>query len=167
MSEPEKTEKKDAKGNMSLQKRTAARMAAVQCLYTLAINGEALSPAQQVVLLKKQLSNNRSEQKLQVGEAVEPNYKLMESLLDGIEKWGPDIDKRLNSTLSAQWKRERMSPLLVAILRCGIFELFFDRDVNPKIIVNEYARLTRSFFAEAEVDFVFAALSKLSHQHHG
>jgi transcription antitermination protein NusB len=167
MSEPEKSEKKDTKGNVSLQKRTAARMAAVQCLYTLAMNGETLSPAQQVVLLKRQLSNNRSEQKLQVGEAVEPNYKLMETLLDGIEKWGPDIDKRLNSALSTQWKRERMSPLLVAILQCGIFELFFDKEVSPKIIINEYTKLTRSFFADAEVDFVFAALSKLSRQYNG
>jgi N utilization substance protein B len=151
--------------NMSLQKKSAARMAAVQALYMLAVNGEKMSPAQQVVMLRKQLAGNKTEQKLQVGSSVEPNYKLMESLLDGIEKRGIEIDTRLNNTLSAEWKRERMSPLLLAILQCGIFELFFDKEVNTKIIVNEYTRLTRHFFADAEVNFVHAALSKLVQQY--
>jgi len=155
------------KHNPSLQKKTAARMAAVQCLYTLAVGGEKLSPAQQLVILKKQLLNNKTEQKLQVGVPLEPNYKLLQTLLEGIDKWHTDIDSRLDSTLSTEWKRERMSPLLVAILQCAIFEMFFDKEISAKIMVDEYTRLTRSFFAEAEVGFVHAALSKLAQKYHG
>lgn len=151
--------------NSSLQKKTAARMAAVQALYTLAVNGEKLTPAQQVLILKKQLVGNKDEQKLQVGNAVEPNYKLMETILDGIEKRGVEINSRLDSTLSEDWKRERMSPLLLAILQCGIFELFFDKEINTKIVIDEYTRLSRHFFADAEVNFVHAALSKLVRQY--
>ncbi|NBO17797.1 MAG: transcription antitermination protein NusB [Proteobacteria bacterium] len=151
--------------NASLKQRSAARMAAVQCLYTLSVGGEALSPAQQVQILKKQLANNKPEQKLQVGDAIEPNYKLVENILDGIEKRGVEINSRLDNTLSTDWKRERMSPLLLAILQCGIFELFFDKEIAPKIVIDEYTRLTRHFFADAEVDFVHAALSKLSRQY--
>ena len=154
-----------AKPNSSLQKKAAARMAAVQALYTLAVNGEKLTPAQQVVILKKQLGGNKDEQKLQVGNAIEPNYKLMETILDGIEKRGIEINARLDSTLSDEWKRERMSPLLLAILQCGIFELFFDKEINTKIVVDEYTRLSRHFFADAEVHFVHAALSKLVRQY--
>ncbi len=154
-----------AKPNSSLQKKAAARMAAVQSLYTLAINGEQRSPAQQVNLLRKQLAGNKDEQKLRVGTAHEPNYKLMETILDGIEKRGADIDVRLDATLSAEWKRDRMSPLLLAILQCGIFELFFDKEVKHKIVIDEYTRLTRHFFADAEVNFVHAALSKLVRQY--
>jgi len=154
-----------AKPNSSLQKKAAARMAAVQSLYTLAINGEKLSPAQQVLILKKALAGNTDEQKLRVGNKVEPNYKLMETILDGIEKRGLEINSRLDSTLNQEWKRERMSPLLLAILQCGIFELFFDKDVNQKIILDEYTRLSRHFFADAEVNFVHAALSKLVRQY--
>jgi len=156
----------NAKPNPSLQKKTAARMAAVQCLYTLAVGGEKLSPAEQVVILKKQLVNNKGEQKLQVGVPLEPNYKLLETLLEGVEKWQDSIDERLVNTLGEGWKRERLSPLLIAILQCAIFELFFDKDVKPKIIIDEYTRLTRSFFAEGEVSFVHAGLSKLSKKYH-
>jgi N utilization substance protein B len=140
-------------------------MAAVQCLYTLSVGGEQLSPAKQVQILKKQLTGNKPEQKIQVGESVEPNYRLVETILDGIEKRGVDINARLNNALSESWTRERMSPLLLAILQCGIFELFFDKEVKPKIVIDEYTRLTRHFFADAEVDFVHAALSKLSRQY--
>jgi N utilization substance protein B len=153
------------KNHASLQKKSAARMAAVQALYTLAVNGEQLSPAQQVIILRKQLAGNKEEQKLRVGTANEPNYKLMESILDGIEKRGAEIDARLASTLSAEWKQERMSPLLLAILQCGIFEMFFDKEIKPKIVIDEYTRLTRHFFADAEVSFVHAALSKLARQY--
>jgi len=158
-------EKKSTAPNTSLQKKTAARMSAVQCLYTRSMNGDKLTPPQQVVLLKKQLANNRDEQKLKVGVPLEPNYKLVEMLLGGVEEWAPKIDSRLQEVLSEQWKRERMSPLLVAILQCGIFEMFFAKEIAPKIVIDEYTRLTRSFFAEPEVDFVHAALSKLARKY--
>jgi len=151
--------------NPSLQKKTAARMAAVQCLYNNALNEETVSPAERIEALKARLKNNRDEQKLLAGIAVEPNYKLVETILSGIEKFSADINKRVDSALSAEWKRERMSPLLIAILECATFELFFDKDVNPKIIIDEYTRLTRSFFADSEVNFVHGALSKLATSH--
>lgn len=153
------------KNNPSLQKRTAARMAAAQCLYKLAMGGERLSPAQQVVILKKQLANNREEQKLQVGAAVEPNYKMVQSLLEGIIQRRPDIEMRMTGMLSVEWTRDRMSPLLIAILECAIFELFFDKPISPKIVIDEYTRLTRCFFSEGEVNFVHAALTKLSQKY--
>jgi len=156
---------KKPKINPSLQKKTAARMAAVQCLYTLAMSGEAFTPAQQVIFLKKQLGNNRDEQKLQVGAPIEPNYKLMENLLAGIEQWSGVIDSRIQEIVNEKWKTERMSPLLIAILQCAVFEMFFDKDISAKIVIDEYTRLTRSFFADAEVDFVHGALSKLARTH--
>lgn len=156
---------KKPKINPSLQKRTAARMAAVQCLYTLAMSGETFSPAQQVQYLKKQLGNNRDEQKLRVGAAVEPNYKLVETLLAGVEQWEGVIETRMQEVINGAWKRERMSPLLTSILQCAIFEMFFDKDLSPKIIIDEYTRLTRSFFGDGEVDFVHGALSRLARTH--
>lgn len=165
MSEPEAPTAAKKRPNSSLRQRSAARMSAVQCLYTLAMSGENLSPAQQVVLLKKQLADNKSEQNIRVGEKIEPNYKLVEKILDGIEARGIEINTRLDSTLNESWKRERMSPLLLAILQCGIFEMFFDKEVNTKIIIDEYTRLTRHFFSDAEVDFVHAALGKLARQY--
>ena len=45
------------KSNPSLQKKTAARIAAVQCVYERLISDEPPAPEQQVADLKKRLAN--------------------------------------------------------------------------------------------------------------
>ena len=147
--------------NPSLQKKTAARMVAVQSLYQAQMTRETVAAAKRVQLLKEQLKDNREEQKLLTGLAIEPDYALLGKILSGIEQWHKEIDDRVESVLSAKWKRERTSKIIIAILQCGVFELFFHKDVKPKIIIDEYTRLARSFFADAEVDFIYASLSKL------
>ncbi|MFW0778103.1 MAG: transcription antitermination factor NusB [Rickettsiales bacterium] len=154
--------------NPSLQKKSAARMAAAQCLYRGVMNDTKAPPvASQVTALKAQLKNNRNEQKLLVGAPIEPNYTLLEAILSGVDEWKEKIDERLNTTLTDEWTRERMSPLLIAILQCAIFELFFHKDNKPGIIIDEYTRLTRSFLEDGDVNFVYGALSGLSKQYHG
>ncbi len=147
--------------NQSLQKKSASRMAAVQCLYQQSVTGGKASVAGQVAQLKKELADNVSEQKLRSGAAVEPNYTLLEQILSGVAQWQVDIDRQIDASLNKTWTRDRMSPLLVAILQCSIFEMVYFKEVNPRIITDEYTRIARSFFADAEVDFVFGILSNL------
>ena len=147
--------------NPSLQKKSAARVAAVQCLYTQSFQDPQQTIAKQLKLLKERLHNNEGEQKLVVGRAVEPNYNLLESLLTGIADNSEEINHRLQSSLKEEWAKERMSPVLVAIMQCAIYELFFGKEIVPKIVIDEYCRITRMFFADAEVDFVYGALSAL------
>ena len=153
------------KQNPSLQKKTAARVAAVQCLYTRSVNDKKLSASEQVKNLKQQLSGNQNEQKLQVGIPLEPNYALLESILTGVEEWQHHIDERIDRVLSNDWSRDRMSPLLIAILQCAVFELLFGKDMSAKVVISEYSNITRSFFTDAEVNFVHGALAKLAQTH--
>ncbi len=148
--------------NPSLQKKTAARMAAVQCLYQQAITGDVRDAASQAAALKAQLKDNRSEQKMMVGMPVEPQYAMLEAMLAGVAERLDEINMRLDGSLSEKWTRNRMSPLLVALLQCGIFEMFFYKEISPKIVIDEYTRLARSFFADNEVDFVHGALATLA-----
>lgn len=148
--------------NLSLQKKSAARVAAVQCLYKLAMTKETLDPAKQVSALKVQLFRNPEEQKATIGAAVEPNYPLLEAILTGVKKNKKDIDKMIDSALSKEWKRERMSPVLIAILQCAAAELFYYKETPLKVIQDEYTRLTRSFFGEKEVKFVYAVIAQLN-----
>jgi transcription termination factor NusB len=153
--------------NLSLQKKTAARIASVQCLYNVAVTGDALAPAQQAAALKAQLENNRDEQKLLVGSAVEPQYAMVEALLSGVQQYHEEINLRLDGVLKDGWKRERLSPLLIAIMQAAIFEMFFYKDVSAKIVTDEYTNLTRRFLGDGEVGFVHGALSELTKQYHG
>lgn len=152
------------KSNPSLQKKTAARIAAVQCVYERLTSDAPIASDGQLSNLKKRLANNTGEQKLTLGMALEPNYTLVSSILEGTLKWQEDIDTRINGILSKEWTRERMSPILISILQCSIFELFFYKDTAHKILIDEYSRLTSRFFADSEVNFVNGALKNLHAQ---
>lgn len=154
------------KTNPSLQKKTAARIASVQCVYERLVSSGKPEPQQQLDTLKQQLLNNSDEQKLTLGMRLEPDYKLVKAILEGTLKWQEDIDKRIGQSLSREWARERMSPILIAILQCGIFELFFYKDTKHKILIDEYTTLTNRFFAEAEVNFINGVLKSLHTRFH-
>ena len=143
--------------NASLQRKSAARVASVQYLFGYAQH----TPTGYIAMLKKQLAGNPAEQKLLYGGPYEPHYPLLEAILSGVAQWQADIDKRLESVLTKDWKRERMSTLLIAIMQCAIFELFFYKDAKPMVVIDEYTRLTGRFFDEAETNFVYAALGTL------
>ncbi len=148
--------------NISLQKKSAARIAAVQCLYLQAMVGEAQSPQEQVAMLKKQLSGDRDEQKLLVGQPIEPDYTMLERLLSGVALHRDDMDAQIDASLSKGWTRARMSPLLLGILQSAIFELMYDKGLKPAVVTDEYTRLTRNFFGEEEAGFVHGVLRKFS-----
>ena len=147
--------------NPSLQRKSAARVAAVQCVYARIISDAPLLPHAQISELKARLKNNKNEQKLTLGLPLEPNYPLATAIVEGTLQFEDDIDGRINQHLSAEWTRERMSKLLIAILQCAIFELFFYKSAKHKVIIDEYTRLTSRFFADAEVNFVHGILQKL------
>ncbi len=156
----------EKKSNPSLQKKSAARIAAVQCVYERLIDESIPEPEQQISRLKKRLANNTSEQKLTLGVMLEPNYPLVSAILTGTIEWQKDIDERIDSTLSKEWTRSRMSPILIAILQCAIFELFFYKDTKHKILIDEYTNLTSRFFADAEINFVNGVLKNLHTKFH-
>ena len=154
--------------NPSLQRKTAARIAAVQCIYTRLLSDISPDPLRQINALKKRLANNTDEQKLTLGIALEPNYTLLGDIVQGTVEYGVEINFRLDSVLSNEWKRERMSPNLIAILQAAIFELFFHREEpNAPVVISEYSRITERFFSDAEVNFVHGALKNLSQKYHG
>lgn len=139
-------------------------MAAVQSVYRAAVAQEELAPKKQVASLQKQLENNKEEQKL-LGLSGEPNYALLQTILEGVQTNTDEIELRLSGALSEGWSRARLSPLMAALLQCGIYELFFYKDLKPKIVIDEYTKIARSFFSEAEVNFVHGALSTLAAQY--
>ena len=100
----------------------------------------------ELLRLKERLKNNTGEQKLTLGMMLEPNYPLVSAILEGTLKWQEEIDKRIAGILSKEWTRERMSPILIAILQCSIFELFFYKDnLLMHNLINYPAEFAKAF----------------------
>ncbi len=134
--------------NKSLKEKSAARLAAVQLLYQAAITGGKASA--------EYLPEADGK------DDVKPNATLLKKLLDGVSAHAAEIEPWVEKTPTAEWKKERMSPLMLAIFRLAVFELAHFSDTKPAIIINEYVTLTGRFFGEAETGFVNAALQSIA-----
>ncbi|MBV8939236.1 MAG: hypothetical protein JO089_05295 [Alphaproteobacteria bacterium] len=135
----------------SLREKSAARLAAVQLLYKIALTGEALRPEKLLAEYRAFVTDDPP--------AVKPNGAHLKKLLEGIAAHGEALAPLVDTSLTAQWRKERVSPLLLSLLTLGLFELAHLRSLSTAVIINEYATLTGRFFGEKETGFINAALN--------
>ncbi|MHA3826145.1 transcription antitermination protein NusB [Mycoplasma sp. VS276A1] len=91
------------------------------------------------------------EQPINVEEAFEEFILDREELLrlSLIAKNYAFLRKSLNALLNKNWKWERISPLIRAIILNGAFELYH---TEPKIVINEAIEITKIYFPKDEKD---------------
>jgi N utilization substance protein B len=70
------------------------------------------------------------------------------------------LDTKIQAASDA-YALERISKVDLAILRLGIFELFFDEEIPEKVALAEGIRLSRKFSSPEAADFVQAILNEV------
>lgn len=71
-----------------------------------------------------------------------------------------EIDKMIEEA-STGYSFDRISQVEKAILRLSLFELIFDQDKEPKIVISEAIRLTRKFGTFESARFVNAIMDAI------
>lgn len=84
-------------------------------------------------------------------------------LIKGVEKNLPEIDKIIIQT-APEWPLEQITIIDRNILRLGIFELIFAKEVPPKVAINEAVELGKAFGGESSGKFVNGVLGTLYKQ---
>ncbi len=62
---------------------------------------------------------------------------------------------------SKKWKIERMSPVDLAILIIGVYEISFEKKLNPEIIISEAIKLTKKYSSENSYTFINGVLDAI------
>jgi len=78
----------------------------------------------------------------------------------GIWKNREDLDK-LISQASKHWRLERMSRVDRNILRVGVFEMLFMKDIPPKVSIDEAVELGKTFGTEESGAFINGILDNI------
>jgi|GEM_PF-5684285 len=131
------------------------RLAAFQCAYAALMGDEGLSPALLRRFAKGQFRPDDEED----GDFT-INRALFSFLCKGIVEKRAELDAKIAPLLPAGI--ERNDPLLVTLLRAGVFELLY-RDKTPApVVVSEYLKLADRFFPPNKVKLVNAVLDKLA-----
>lgn len=137
-------------------RKTAARVAAAQVLYTHDMTGQY-----QAVL--GDALKNRYEISIGEGKVVrtEPDEKLVSAIIEAVLAMPAELDAKLEPCLGEGWTVERLSPLIRSILRAGAYEMVVAKAAPPKVIINEYVTVAHAFFSDVETAFINASLDRL------
>lgn len=137
------------------EKRSAARLGAVQALYQMEIAGKGLN---EVFAEFESFWLGREIE----GEQYKPaEGKLFRAIVEGVLAEQIGIDRTLDPLL-AGWPLKRIEAIMRAILRAGAFELLERKEVPLRVVVSEYVDIAAAFLEKDEVGMINAVLDRLA-----
>lgn len=136
-------------------KKSSARLFAVQILFEMEINGKKINSILERLTDEYLIEISR----LNKTEKADKNHLI--KILKGVTKNQKDIDLNINDNLIG-WSLSRIDSVSRAILRSALYELRECNDIPVKVIINEYIEISKSFFEGEEPNFINGILDKIS-----
>lgn len=128
--------------------RHLSRTVAMQALFEWDFNGQTDD-------LPKLIENHRSE----FAEGKEDDGFSME-LAMGVQKNLVAIDEIVTKH-APEWPMDQIPPVDRNVLRLGVYELMFLKQVPPKVAINEAVEIAKTFGGESSGKFVNGVLGTL------
>ena len=143
------------------QARSTARLAAVQALYQIQMEGTALNK------LLDEFHQHRLGREIDDedhGEATyaEAEVEFFDDLVRGVSARREEIDELLLAHLADGWTLARLDKTMLQVLRAGAYELIARADVPTASAINEYVDVAKAFFDDREAKFVNGILDALA-----
>lgn len=84
-------------------------------------------------------------------------------LVNGVSQQTSQLDEKLQ-IVAAKWPIDQIARMDRIILRIGLFELNNEKDVPPKVVINEAVELAKAFGGENSSKFINGVLGTLYKQ---
>jgi transcription antitermination protein NusB len=137
--------------------RSAARLGAVQALYQMDVGGIELGET------LAQFSSRAQGANFDNGDCGEADFPHLRQVVEGVVREQALLDPKTDAALVADWPLHRLDATVRAILRAGVFELWFMEKVPARVAVSEYVDVAAAFFPDSdEPAFVNGVLNKLA-----
>ena len=141
--------------------RRKGRIIAFQALYSWDVSKSSLDDLLNFSWLQK-------DSEIQAGvEPSEPEGNVKEErtfaslIISGTISNIDEIDKRIESHLSASWSMDRISRVALAILRTSVYELVFQKNTEPRIVIDEAVNIAKDYDSDDSYKFINAVLDKI------
>ncbi|PCI50494.1 MAG: transcription antitermination factor NusB [Alphaproteobacteria bacterium] len=148
----EKAEIPPAKGGA----RSASRLAAVQAIYQMEMNGQ---PARSII---DEFVNHRLGEVIEGDHYADADQVFFADLVTGVAEQAQEIDAHVAGALAENWTLARIEPVARGILRVGTYELMARPDVPTSVIINEYVDVAKAFFDDKKPGFINGVLDRLA-----
>lgn len=142
--------------NERSKSRSAARLAAVQALYQLEMEGTP------VRVLLHEFHQHRLGATIEDVTYAEAEESFFDDLVIGVDKRREEIDGLVKARLSQGWSLERLDKPMRQILRAGSYELIARPDVPTPTVISEYVDVAHAFYDKREAGFVNGLLDAVA-----
>lgn len=140
------------------QKKSAARMYAVQALFQMEHSGQSVDTVTQEFL------DHRFGATYDDVEWAEGDVDLFEFLVSESVNWQAKLDQMTDRALVAKWPIARIDPTLRSLFRVAGAEIL-EGKAPPKVVINEFVDIAKAFFPEGkEPKFVNAVLDHMARE---
>jgi N utilization substance protein B len=157
---------KNANGaDSAMNRRSAARLAAVQALYQMQLGGATAEEAIAQFTgfkLRPPTADDGEETNLPA-----PDPSLFGAIVRGVTDRRNSLDIMIGGALTTDWTVERLQILVRLILEAGVYELTERPDVPPRVAINEYVNLAHAFFDGAEPGLINGVLDAIAKAYRG
>jgi N utilization substance protein B len=99
-------------------------------------------------------------------ESTVDDVFFIEELVKGVAAHETELDDELRP-LAPEWPIEQIARMDRVVLRMGLFELRFGKDVPPKVVINEAVELAKAFGGDNSSKFVNGVLGTALKQQTG
>ena len=148
--------------NASLKKKRAARLGAVQALYSQNITDTTPNVAHLIAHITAHWKDSLSNAEPDWAINAAPDAKLLERILTAAFEHRELIEEQIDGLILPGWRKERISAVALSALRAFGAELIARPDTNHVVLIDEYTDVAASFVGESELSFIHSALNHLA-----
>ncbi|WP_424362075.1 transcription antitermination factor NusB [Methylocystis parvus] len=143
---------------MSLDQRSAARLAIVQALYQMEVAGKGLNE------IFAEFESHWIGREIEGVQYKPAELTFFRDVLQGVLTDQVAIDRQIDRVLSGGWPLARVEAVMRAAMRAGAYELRARKDVPARAAIKEYVDVAGAFFGPTESGMVNAVLDKIARE---
>jgi N utilization substance protein B len=136
--------------------RSAARLAAVQALYQMEMEGTPLAQ------LLHEFHQHRLGATIEDVTYVPAEEAFFDDVVTGVDARREEVDGLIAAKLAKGWSMERLDRPMRQILRAGTYELLARADVPTGSVISEYVDVAHAFYDRREAGFVNGLLDAIA-----
>lgn len=140
--------------------RRKGRILAFQALYSWDVSKSSVEDLLTYSWLQK--DSELSEETVQEpSENAKEERTFASLIIAGTIDHVDEIDKIIESHLSDSWSLNRLNKVALAILRTSTYEIKYQNNVSPKIIIDEAVNIAKDYGTDDSYKFINAVLDKI------
>jgi N utilization substance protein B len=146
------------KPTRKVNKRGAARLAAVQALYQMDIAATGINE------IMAEFESHWLGGEVEGEQYLPAEAAYFRDIVGGVVREQTTLDRRIDAALARGWPLKRIEAILRAVLRAGAYELACRSDVPARVVNSEYVDIASAFVDKDETGMVNAVLDQLAHE---